>query len=80
MYTDLGTEKIIDAERGNERIAVAIKSFIGLSATTEFSTALGQYLQYQLALEEIDSDRTLYLAIPIDTEQTLRGVYCQPTF
>jgi hypothetical protein len=69
MYIDLGAEQILAAERGNEKIAVEIKSFIGPSATTEFSNALGQFLKYQLALEEEQPDRMLYLAIPIDAER-----------
>jgi len=32
-----------------------------------FNTALGQFLKYQLALEEIEVDRLLYLAVPADT-------------
>ena len=69
MYIDLGAERILAAERGNEKIAVEIKSFVGPSATTEFSLALGQFLKYQLALEEEQPDRVLYLAIPIDAER-----------
>lgn len=59
--------QILGAERNGEKIAVEIKSFVGLSATTEFNAALGQFLKYQLALEEEQPDRTLYLAIPLDT-------------
>ena len=69
MYIYLGAERILAAERGNEKIAVEIKSFVGPSATTEFSLALGQFLKYQLALEEDHPDRILYLAIPIDAER-----------
>ncbi|BAU10322.1 hypothetical protein LEP3755_08060 [Leptolyngbya sp. NIES-3755] len=70
LYIDLGAEKVIAAEKNDERIAVEIKSFIGASETTEFSTALGQFLKYQLALEETDPDRKLYLAIPDDVAQS----------
>jgi hypothetical protein len=66
MYIDLAAEQLMSAEKNGEKIAVEIKSFIGVSATTEFSTALGQFLKYQLALEEEQPDRILYLAIPID--------------
>ncbi len=66
MYIDLGAELLLSAERDSEKIAVEIKSFISASATTEFSTALGQFLKYQLALEEEQPDRLLYLAIPLD--------------
>jgi XisH protein len=66
MYIDLAAEQLMSAEKDGEKIAVEIKSFIGVSATTEFSTALGQFLKYQLALEEEQPDRILYLAIPFD--------------
>jgi hypothetical protein len=66
MYIDLAAEQLMSAERNGEKIAVEIKSFIGVSATTEFSMALGQFLKYQLALEEEQPDRVLYLAIPLD--------------
>lgn len=67
MYIDLGAERIIGAERNGEKIAIEIKSFVGPSETTEFNAALGQFLKYQLALEEEQPDRTLYLAVPLDT-------------
>ena len=66
MFIDLGAEQIMGAERNGEKIAVEIKSFIGFSATTEFNSALGQFLKYKLALEEEEPARTLYLAIPLD--------------
>ena len=67
MYIDLGAERIFAAERGKEKIAVEVKSFVAPSTATEFSTALGQFLKYQLALEEVEVDRLLYLAVPTDT-------------
>ena len=67
MYIDLGAERIFAAERNQEKIAVEVKSFVGPSATTEFDAALGQFLKYQLALEDTDRERQLYLAVPTDT-------------
>lgn len=67
LYIDLGAERLIAAERGREVIAVEVKSFIGTSAVTEFHAALGQYLNYRLALEQQLPYRTLYLAVPKDT-------------
>jgi len=60
---DLAAE-MLAAERAGEKIAVEIKSFIGGSNVSEFHTALGQFLNYQFALEEFDPQRKLYLAIP----------------
>jgi len=64
MQIDLGAEKIIAAERGDEKIAVEVKSFIGASNISEFHTAVGQFINYRVALEEQQPERILYLAIP----------------
>ena len=37
---------------------------IASSTITEFHSAIGQYINYRLALEENDAERLLYLAIP----------------
>jgi hypothetical protein len=70
LYIDLGAEKLIAAQKDHEKIAVEVKSFIGASETTEFSTALGQFLKYQLALEEEEPERLLFLAIPVDVSRS----------
>jgi hypothetical protein len=67
---DLAAERLIAAERGEEKIAVEIKSFIGTSAINDFHTALGQFLNYQILLEINEPDRLLYLAVPRETYQT----------
>jgi hypothetical protein len=41
---------LIAAERGEEKIAVEVKSFIGTSAISDFHTALGQFLIYRIML------------------------------
>jgi hypothetical protein len=41
MYIDLGAEQILAAERGTEKIAVEVKSFLAPSTTIEFNAALG---------------------------------------
>ena len=41
-----------------------VKTFLNLSAISEFHTILGQCLNYRLALKLEDSGRLLYLAIP----------------
>lgn len=55
---------MLAAERAGEKIAVEIKSFIGRSNVSDFHTALGQFMNYQFALEEFEPDRKLYLAVP----------------
>jgi hypothetical protein len=67
---DLAPERLIAAKRGEERIAVEIKSFIGTSAISDFHTALGQFLNYRIMLEAKEPDRQLYLAIPLETYDT----------
>ncbi|MBD2412540.1 fatty-acid oxidation protein subunit alpha [Nostoc calcicola FACHB-389] len=67
MYVDLGAEKIIAAEREGQKIAVEVKSFIGTSTIYEFHTAVGQFINYRYALEEIGSELILYLAVPLNT-------------
>lgn len=63
IYIDIGAEKIIAAERGNEKIAVEVKSFLGYSNISEFHVAVGQFINYRSILEDEQPDRTLYLAI-----------------
>jgi XisH protein len=63
---DIAADRLISADRGDEKIAIEIKSFISPSAISDFHTALGQCLNYQIMLEVHEPDRNLYLAIPID--------------
>jgi XisH protein len=66
LEIDLAAEKVFAAEKAGQKIAVEIKSFLNPSSITDFHTALGQFLNYRLALQIREPDRTLYLAIPID--------------
>jgi XisH protein len=63
---DLAAEQLLAATKENQKIAVEVKSFIGSSNTSDFHTALGQFLNYRDALEIVDPDRTLYLAVRND--------------
>jgi hypothetical protein len=67
MAVDLGAEKLIAAEKANQKIAVEVKTFVKASNITEFHAALGQFLNYQVALESKEPERVLYLAVPSDT-------------
>ncbi len=64
LLADLGAERLIGAERGSEKIAVEIKSFVNQSPVSEFHKAVGQYENYRLSLEELDPFRKVWLAIP----------------
>ncbi len=67
MQIDLGAERLVAAERGGEKIAVEVKSFIAPSAISEFHTALGQFLNYRSALRRNEPKRIPYLAVPLET-------------
>jgi hypothetical protein len=64
IYIDLGAEKILAAEKGEEKIAVEIKTFASASVVFDFHVAIGQFVNYQVALENKDPTRLLYLAVP----------------
>jgi len=66
LYVDLGAEKLIAAQKGTQKIAVEIKSFLGLSIVSAFHLAVGQVMNYQLVLRQKEPDRILYLAVPSD--------------
>ncbi|MEM7592093.1 MAG: XisH family protein [Cyanobacteria bacterium P01_A01_bin.83] len=66
MYVDLGAEKLIAAEKDQQKIAVEIKSFNRPSLISEFHGALGQFLNYRLVLENIEPEREVFLAISED--------------
>lgn len=66
FYIDLAAERILVAEKAGQKIAVEVKSFIGVSVVTEFHTALGQFLNYRSALRKKEPLRILYLAVSLD--------------
>lgn len=70
-FVDLAAERMIAAERDEEKIAVEIKSFLNPSPIHDFERALGQYLFYETLLEMVEPDRKLYLAINRETFETV---------
>ena len=66
FYIDLGAEQLLAAFKNDEKIAVEIKSFLAASTISEFHTAIGQFINYRIALEDSDPERLLYLAVPLD--------------
>jgi hypothetical protein len=60
---DLAAEQLLAAVRDDQKIAVEVKSFISPSNVSDFHTALGQFLNYRDALETIDPNRQLFLAV-----------------
>ena len=70
VQIDLGAERLIAAERDSQIIAVEIKSFIRGSTLSEFHVAVGQFMNYRFTLRKVESQRILYLAVPLDTYET----------
>jgi hypothetical protein len=70
LFVDLGAEKIIAAQKDNQKIAVEIKSFLGYSVVSDFHLAVGQVMNYRLILQRDEPDRILYLAVPLDVYET----------
>jgi hypothetical protein len=66
FYIDLGAELLLAATKDDQKIAVEIKTFLAASTISEFHTAIGQFINYRIALEDDDPDRQLYLAVPLD--------------
>ena len=63
LYVDLGGEKIFAAEKGEQKVAVEIKSFVSVSEVKDLENALGQYFLYLIVLREKEPKRKLYLAV-----------------
>lgn len=75
LFVDLGAEKLLSAEKGNQKIAVEIKSFVGLSRVNDLEKALGQYILYYDIMQELEPERLLYLAI---TQDVFEDIFQQP--
>ncbi|PSF36774.1 fatty-acid oxidation protein subunit alpha [Aphanothece hegewaldii CCALA 016] len=66
FYIDLGAERLLAATKDDEKIAVEIKTFLSSSTISAFHTAIGQFINYRIALDDVDPERLLYLAIPLN--------------
>ncbi|WP_017297354.1 element excision factor XisH family protein [Nodosilinea nodulosa] len=71
VFVDVGAEKLIAAERGPDKIAVEVKSFLSPSPISDLEMAWGQYFLYARALQKQEPDRALYLAVNETVFQTL---------
>lgn len=63
FFIDLGLERIIGAEKDGEHIAIEIKSFDENTPVYSFYEILGQFLIYEMALEEQIKPWKLYIAM-----------------
>ncbi|MEB3282118.1 MAG: XisH family protein [Lyngbya sp.] len=75
LFVDLGADKLLSAEKGEQKIAVEIKSFIGRSRINDLEKALGQYILYYDIIQDLEPERLLYLAI---TEDIFEDIFKQP--
>lgn len=58
FYIGLGAERLLAAMKDGEKIAVEIKTFLPPSTISEFHTAIGQFINYRIALEDDDPERS----------------------
>lgn len=77
MKIDLGAERLIAATKDSEKIAVEVKSLLGPSLIYDLHNLVGQYIDYQIGLEEQEPDRTLFVAMPSIAYERLEN---QPFF
>lgn len=66
-YPALGVERVIAIEKGTEKLAVEIKSFLGQNFSHDFYEAMGQFDSYFFALAELEPSRKVVLAISSTT-------------
>jgi hypothetical protein len=72
LFVDLGAERLtIGAEKGEQRIAVEIQSFLNRSAVRDLEEAVGQFVVYRTVLEQSEPDRLLFLAVPRHVFETV---------
>jgi hypothetical protein len=71
LYVDLGAEQLLAAEKGERRIAVEVKSFLGHSEMADLEQAVGQYTIYYEVLSRAEPERVLFLAIDEETYDNL---------
>jgi XisH protein len=63
LYADLGSEKLLAAEKMQQKIVIEIKVFNSPSLISELEKTLGQYSIYLSLLRRVNPERKLYLAI-----------------
>jgi len=74
LYADLGANRLLSADKGDAKIAVEIKSFLGHSDVKDLEQAFGQFMIYAKILAKQESERCLYLAV---TETVFAGIFSQ---
>lgn len=68
---DLAAERLIQATKGVEQIAVEVKSFLTKSHFHEFHRALGQFKNYRRIMRLVGLELELFVAMPEDVYHEL---------
>ncbi len=63
LYADLAAEQLIAAEKTTRKIAIEIKTFNNPSVVEELQKTVGKVRMYRYALQNIEPDRQLYVAV-----------------
>lgn len=72
LYVDLAAERVtVAAEKGEEKIAVEVASFLNPSPVRDLQLTVGQYEIYRILLARSEPDRLLYLAVPLGVYEGL---------
>ena len=65
LFVDLAAERVtVAAEKGTQRIAVEVSSFLNPSPVRDLQETVGHYGVYRAVLAESEPERQLYLAVP----------------
>jgi hypothetical protein len=64
VYIDLGATKFLAAEKGEQKIAIEVKSFLSPSKIHDLEDALGHYFIYEEVLLRKEPERVPFIAIP----------------
>ncbi|HYT94899.1 MAG TPA: element excision factor XisH family protein [Gemmataceae bacterium] len=75
LFVDLGAERLLAAEKDEQRIAVEIQSFLAESEVEDLQHAMGQFVTYRKVLAKTHPDRVLYMAV---REATFSNVFEDP--
>ncbi|MFM6013636.1 MAG: element excision factor XisH family protein [Cuspidothrix sp.] len=63
LVADLGAERSLSAQKGDEKIVTEVKSFINPSFIYDLERAVGQYIIYRNFLKKTAPDHQIYLAL-----------------
>ncbi|PSF31378.1 XisH protein [Aphanothece hegewaldii CCALA 016] len=63
LVADIGAERSLAAQRGDEKIVIEVKSFISRSFIYDLERAVGQYIIYRNFLTKTAPEHEIYLAL-----------------